>query len=229
MSIQRRKFWGWGYEDASPEDAHQRKIAQLLAERFGGEPPDISPPPRIDEVELPQPRVRPPAKLERICSAGAYDRASHTYGKAYRDVVRAYARDFSRAPDLVAYPESEQDVVALLDWELATLGDPLSDLAYNCMQYRIETPDGVRLADAAGRAGIPDEDAYVEASCRHSGRSGIPQWSFYLAFSLFRYASIVQGVYYRGLQGNASSSYATRMGRLVEIAAKEGWRVAQSG
>lgn len=120
-------------------------------------------------------------------------------------------------------------VVALLDWELATLGDPLSDLAYNCMLYRIETPDGVRLADAAGRDGIPDEDEYVEAYCRHSGRSGIPHWSFYLAFSLFRYASIVQGVYYRGLQGNASSSYATRMGRLVEIAAKEGWRVAQSG
>ncbi len=119
-------------------------------------------------------------------------------------------------------------VVAVLDWELSTLGHPLADLAYNCMLYHIETPDGVRLGDVAGGAGgIPSEADYVALYCRHTGRDEIPGWNFYLAFSLFRYASIVQGVYHRGLQGNASSAYATRMGRLARIAAEQGWALAQ--
>jgi alkyldihydroxyacetonephosphate synthase len=116
MNTQRRKFWGWGYENEAPESAQQRKIAGLLAERFGGEPPEIGKPPKIDEIELRAPRVEPPAALAHLCSAGAYDRAGHTYGKAYRDIVRAYRRDFSPAPDLVAFPEHEDDILALLDW-----------------------------------------------------------------------------------------------------------------
>ncbi len=119
MGERRRKFWGWGYEGEGPTAAQQEKIAALLAARFAIAPPGIQPPPRIDEIALPPPRVEAPAALAGMCSAAPLDRAGHTYGKSFRDVVRAFARDFSNPPDLVAYPRREDDVVALLDWASA--------------------------------------------------------------------------------------------------------------
>lgn len=116
MATQKRKFWGWGYEEAAPETEHQKKIAALLAERFGVDAPEIQGPPVIAEIELPKSRLSPPAAIASRFSESTYDRAGHTYGKSYRDVVRAYDRDFSPAPDLVAFPENEDDVVAILDW-----------------------------------------------------------------------------------------------------------------
>ena len=112
----RRKFWGWGYEGEGPTAEQQEKIAALLGGRFGIEPPTVQPPPRIEEIALRPPRVAAPAALGEVCSAAPLDRAGHTYGKSFGDVVRAYGRDFSNPPDLVAYPRHEADVVALLDW-----------------------------------------------------------------------------------------------------------------
>jgi len=113
----RRSFWGWGYEDEAIEPAHVDAIANLLAERFGSARPELAPAPRLDEIHLPASRVTaPPSSLAEIFSTDPYDRAGHTYGKAFRDIVRGFRRDFSAAPDLVAYPKSEADVVALLDW-----------------------------------------------------------------------------------------------------------------
>jgi alkyldihydroxyacetonephosphate synthase len=113
----RRSFWGWGYEDEAIEPSHVEAIANLLAERFGCARPELAPGPRLDEIRLPTPRVTaPPTLLAEIFSADPYDRAGHTYGKAFRDIVRGFRRDFSAAPDLVAYPRNEADVVALLDW-----------------------------------------------------------------------------------------------------------------
>jgi alkyldihydroxyacetonephosphate synthase len=111
----RRRFWGWGWEDGGPAPEHQQAIAQLLAGRFGV-PVDIAPPPRLDELALPEPRLAPPASLADVCSRAPYDRAAHTYGKAFRDVVRAYQRDFAHPPDVVAFPRTEADVAAVLDW-----------------------------------------------------------------------------------------------------------------
>lgn len=130
-----------------------------------------------------------------------------------------------RIDNLLFHP-SEPRVLAVLDWELATLGHPLSDLAYTCMYYHVALPDGY-LGDVAGRHGIPSEAELVAAYCRHSGRAGeqIPDWPFYLAFSLFRYAAIVQGVHYRGLQGNASSAQASRYGELAKTAAAKAWQL----
>jgi alkyldihydroxyacetonephosphate synthase len=116
MTERRRKFWGWGYEGEGPTAEQQEKIAALLAARFAIETPAIQAPPRIEEVALRPPRVTAPASLADICSAAPIDRAGHTYGKSFRDVVRAFARDFSNPPDLVAHPRDESDVVALLDW-----------------------------------------------------------------------------------------------------------------
>jgi len=116
MSTRRRKFWGWGYEDEGPDAGHRDAIGGLLAERFGADLPAAVEPPTIDQIELPPVRLSPPTALAGLCSTGPYDRASHTYGKSFRDIVRGIARDFSPAPDIVAFPRSEDDVEQLLDW-----------------------------------------------------------------------------------------------------------------
>src|SRR5262249_36542321 len=72
--------------------------------------------PRLDEIELHPPRIKPPAALAAITSIERYDRAAHTYGKSYPDYVRGLIGDYSAAPDVVAYPRNEGDVAALLDW-----------------------------------------------------------------------------------------------------------------
>jgi alkyldihydroxyacetonephosphate synthase len=111
-----RKFWGWGWEGEGPNAEQQQRIAQLLAARFGLGELTIDPPPRIEEITLRPPRLRPPATLAAICSTDPYDRAAHAYGKSFRDVVRAFRRDYPNPPDVVAFPRGENDIVALLDW-----------------------------------------------------------------------------------------------------------------
>ena len=116
MSERRRKFWGWGYEDEGPTREQQERIAELVAARFGIAVPEIAPPPRLEEIKLRAPRLTPPVALAPLCSTAPYDRAGHTYGKSFRDVVRAFRRDYANPPDVVAFPNDERDVVALLDW-----------------------------------------------------------------------------------------------------------------
>ncbi len=116
MSERRQKFWGWGWEDEGPTPEQQQGIAQLLAARFQLASVSVQPPPRLDEITLPAARVAPPPSLQRICSQTPYARAGHAYGKSFRDVVRAFARAYPNPPDVVAFPEREEDVVALFDW-----------------------------------------------------------------------------------------------------------------
>src|SRR5581483_10730221 len=115
MSVpgRRRRFWGWGWEDAGPSPAQQEAIAQAVAARLGLDPVAVTPPPRLEEIALPPPRIAAPARLAPISAAAPYDRAGHTYGKALRDVVRAYRRDFRQPPALVALPRDEADVAAV--------------------------------------------------------------------------------------------------------------------
>ena len=114
----------------------------------------------------------------------------------------------------------------VLDWELATLGDPFSDLAYLCMGYHHDAPGRPGLAACAGGAsGIPSEPEFLRDYCRHAGIGEVPHWRFYLAFSFFRFAAILQGVYRRGLDGNASSREALSQRDLVRGYAETGWRL----
>ena len=116
MAGAKRRFWGWGNEGAGPTEEQAQGMVRTLAKRFGAEPAALHPEPRIEDVALAAPRMKPPSTLEAICTEDPFERASHTYGKSYRDVVRAVAGDFTPAPDLVAFPRDEADVTALLDW-----------------------------------------------------------------------------------------------------------------
>ncbi|HVJ93854.1 MAG TPA: phosphotransferase family protein [Labilithrix sp.] len=125
-----------------------------------------------------------------------------------------------RIDNLMWSPEStrEPKAIALLDWELSTLGHPLSDLAYACMGYHLNMPGRGGLAGIDVTAlGIPTENELVSEYKMLTGRERIDGWPFFMAFGIFRLAAIAQGVYARSLQGNASSDDAGTYGFAVKM------------
>lgn len=114
--MRRRRFWGWGFEGEGPDRDQQARIARTLSETFGLGDVAIAEPPTVAELELRAPRLEPPDSLAPLCTADPEERAGHTYGKSFRDVVRAFERRYPHPPDLVALPADETDVTRLLDW-----------------------------------------------------------------------------------------------------------------
>lgn len=120
-------------------------------------------------------------------------------------------------------------VAAVLDWELGTLGHPLSDLGYFCTPFHLPNGipgvRGVLGLDLAAQD-LPDRDWVVATYCKLTGRDGVPDIDFYVAFNLFRLAAILQGVYARAMGGNAANSDAAEVGKRAGLMAETGWAIA---
>ncbi len=130
--------------------------------------------------------------------------------------------------DNVIFHPIEPRILAVLDWELSTLGHPLADFAYHCMTWRL-APGQFRglLGNDLAALGIPAEADYVARYCQRTGRASIAHWDYYLAFNMFRLAGILQGIMARALQGNASSDSALDAGRRARPMAEAGWQQAE--
>jgi aminoglycoside phosphotransferase (APT) family kinase protein len=131
--------------------------------------------------------------------------------------------------DNLVFHNTEPRVIGVLDWELSTIGDPIADFAYHCLTWRV-TPElfrGLAGVDFAG-LGIPGETAYVAGYCRRTGRETIPGWEFYMVYSLFRIAAILQGIAKRAIDGTAAAVDAAEQGRLARPFAEQAWALAQS-
>lgn len=130
----------------------------------------------------------------------------------------------------LCFRSDRDEVAAIFDWELSTLGHPLSDLAYFCMPYHIDAgmtlSRGIAGLDLASE-GIPGEEAIIEHYCKATGREGLSEWRVFVALSFFRLSAILHGVMARALQGNASNSDALQVGQRSRLLAAIGQKIAR--
>ena len=131
--------------------------------------------------------------------------------------------------DNLIYHPAEPRVIGVLDWELSTIGDPLADFAYHVMAWRVspELFRGLAGVDFS-TLGIPTEEEYVATYGERIGRGRTEDWEFYMVYSLFRLAAIMQGIAKRAIDGTAASREAVELGRLARPVGEQAWALARS-
>ena len=133
-----------------------------------------------------------------------------------------------RLDNMIFHP-TEPRILAVLDWELSTVGDPLVDFAYHMLAWHMRAQDFRGMAGENLEAlGIPSADAYMRRYCERVGRAAIPQeaWEVYIVFNLFRLSAIFQGIAKRAQDGTAASADAMATGQRAKATAELGWRLA---
>ena len=121
----------------------------------------------------------------------------------------------------------EPRVAAVIDWELSTIGHPLVDLGHHALLFRTGPEDFGAFADGPGPAGIPSEADHLEAYCRITGRTSLPDWDFYVAFAMFRFAAIFQGIMGRVVAGTANDPDARTAGARARPLAERAWQLIE--
>ncbi|MFF4232876.1 FAD-binding oxidoreductase [Streptomyces sp. NPDC001820] len=171
-SSRNRSWWGWGTADKALPDAECTALGGLVP----GSAATPLPVPDISALELPKVRVEPPSALAPLMSAAPRDRASHTYGKAYRDVVRALNGDLSAAPDQVAHPRTEQDVIDVLDWaadaDVAVVPYGAGSSVVGGVEYRADQHRGVVSLDLSNLDRVLEIDPVSRAARIQAGALG---------------------------------------------------------
>lgn len=124
---------------------------------------------------------------------------------------------------------AEPRVAAVIDWELSTIGHPLVDLAHHALLFRTSAEDFGAFGDRPRPAGVPSEDEHLETYCRLTGRASLSDWNFYVAFAMFRFAAICQGIMGRVVAGTANDPHARSAGARARPLAERAWRLAEDG
>ncbi len=156
----RKSFWAWGLESDEPTMQEMRDAAAGVSRRYGVNVEAVAPP-KLEELRLRPPRISPPSSLASLCAADTHSRAVHSYGRGFRDRIRAFNGRFPNPPDVVAYPATEQDVIDVLGW--------CSDSGYTAIPYGggssvvggVEPPEessGIVSIDLAGLDGVLEID-----------------------------------------------------------------------
>lgn len=167
-----RSWWGWGAADQALSDSDCVALGKLIP----GAADTPLPVPDVSALGLPKVRVRPPSALAPLMSAAPLDRASHTYGKAYRDVLRALAGDLAAAPDQVARPRTEQHVADILDWaaeaDVAVVPYGAGSSVVGGVEYRADPRRGVVSLDLSALDRVLDIDRVSRAARIQAGALG---------------------------------------------------------